>query len=1067
MRYSVLLVFSLICSLVSSQQNETIKLEFTKLNSTDRSISAPQTEKYIQLSKATFLPKDHWMVFNTAIGKNGLAGYNHQIKLYSPGTFQNRFSKLGYKGYLEANHRIVDFGSSTFKYNKTNGIHPFYGYKIAKSNEFVYGFYAYDLVEDKIRAISNFETSQRQILDYNASDNQLLLSLKEFYNSGYTEPQEFVLLKGNEITKIEGKYKFGKFSNDGDYLLLISDKNELLLKKLDSLKTILKEQLVDGEYYINSFGENEFSVGVDFYTIDFGKCNQESIIIFKNEKGEHQAQKTDCALITDIATKGEDKVSMISKGLGLFLENKVMPYELTEFPEQISYNSDGSRLILSFNNGKIEVFNPQTKTVLGAMQHPTPDSHVYYDAQGNYFSNVDPEDYLKAIKNDKSISFKTIENTYFRPEKILKIFGHPNPEYVALLERAMALKAKNKFEIANVESNESKQIPEDKKGDLYLLSVGVSEYEQSDYNLTFADKDALDMAKIYGKLSEDDLAEYKTKFYGNQFILHNTNDAIAELRKYSGKYNSLHELHPLTTDGNYWLEASNDSFLIWNFKSESIQPIAMPKDFSMGVYNFEPVLFANPDNDGFYLKTNNNEFFEYSFSKERFNKIEIPKSLADQDISTNDLVLLKNNRWAHFASNFDGSKNEILITFGEIDKEDVKYQAFNPNVYKLNPQDNSKVIDSADIYSTQIKALSTNGAHLVYGDLEGHLFYKDLRIENELPQKLNIENLESSDEVSISDDGQTLSVIRRNSKVSGFKIENYDRKGDLLDTSIIKENVVGFSNFDNNPKWISMTDALVKEEFINPDDLLEKAQPVSFTSVTVRHLVNEGATSKSIVKEIKEVFKNAKPEDQIVLFLAGHGVLDRELNYYYAAHDMDFNDVNSNGLGFRAIIESLNSSKANNKLLLMDTCHSGNTLDMESGQEISATGNNGIGQRGSKSRSTEDPKPEFKLSDIVSDVFEDFLSKSGITVISASSGEDVAYENKALGNGAFTSAYIGLLKTKLKAGGFVITKEELNNPITLTDTDITELLKRVNILTNGKQTPDLRELNSESTLKMW
>ena len=51
----------------------------------------------------------------------------------------------------------------------------------------------------------------------------------------------------------------------------------------------------------------------------------------------------------------------------------------------------------------------------------------------------------------------------------------------------------------------------------------------------------------------------------------------------------------------------------------------------------------------------------------------------------------------------------------------------------------------------------------------------------------------------------------------------------------------------------------------------------------------------------------------------------------------------------------------------------------------------------------------FKVSDVVSTLFEDFLSNSGITILSASSGEDVAYENKSIGNGAFTSAYINIL----------------------------------------------------------
>jgi hypothetical protein len=45
------------------------------------------------------------------------------------------------------------------------------------------------------------------------------------------------------------------------------------------------------------------------------------------------------------------------------------------------------------------------------------------------------------------------------------------------------------------------------------------------------------------------------------------------------------------------------------------------------------------------------------------------------------------------------------------------------------------------------------------------------------------------------------------------------------------------------------------------------------------------------------------------------------------------------------------------------------------------------------------------------------LSKLGLTILSASSGSNVAYEYKELSNGAFTSAYLKVLKSKLSEFG--------------------------------------------------
>lgn len=1016
-----------------------------------------------------YLPQDNWLIKGSGLSKNhsGFNSYKNQFKYYNAGTFNNRFGTLNYNDYLEIKHNVVDMSNQRNAINKETGLSAFYGYKKEK-DELVYGFFVYDIINDTVSKLITKEVKKRNIVDYNAKNKYLLLSAQQYYNAGYTAPQEFVVLQNNEVTQIEGRYKFGRFSNNGDYLLLISDKNELIVKHFKTNKTIFTKALIDGKYEIFIDGEQDFLVSNSFFEMSFERCNQNTVTISISDSQNVQDKTLDCFNIIDVASKAD--VSALSvENIGLIIGEKIYKFPRSEFPDKISLNDDGSQIMVSFNNGKIKVYKVEGLELVAEMVHPDKDSHVFVNRDNYYFSNVDPENYLVAAVSGKLAPINTLENQYFNPEKVLNTLGKPNEDYLKLLNKAISLRQENLYANSNVVLEEEEAFEINKtgeKGDLYVLSVGVSNYDQSDFNLTFADKDALDIAKIYGELSETELLAYKTKFYGHSFVLNNNSgDFVGALKKYTGIYFGVKDFYPLTIDGRYWLEASDNAFLLWNYKDKTIEPIKMPSGFKLGVYSFEPVIFVNPDNDGFYIKTEDDTFYSYSFSDKVFRKIDIAKPLKNAQFSSENLVMLNQKRWGYFSSQSDGFRNKIIVSIGKNNKDDVKRISFNPDAYIVNNGDGKAGIDSASVYHTQLKSISTNGVHLLYRDLNHQLYYKNLSLKNELPIKLSIEKLNTLDACSIANDGQTFSVVRKGGDTFKYKVETFNLEGTLLREQTFGKDVIGFSDYDNTVYSVSVKSPLVKEELFNTEDLLNSGKPISFNNRFVKYLVNDAATSATIEQEIIETFKNAKPQDQVVVFLAGHGVLDKDLNYYYAASDMDFDNVTRKGVAFSAIIESINTSKANSKLLLMDTCHAGNTLNIDEASQT-ATQEKSTDMRGSKSRNT-DPKSKFKLSDVVSTVFDDFMSKSGVTIISASSGEDVAYENKELGNGAFTSAYISFLKQGLLAGGFVMAEENLKNPVVLDDYAISEILKQVMLLTNGKQTSDLREINNAVGLKMW
>ena len=248
------------------------------------------------------------------------------------------------------------------------------------------------------------------------------------------------------------------------------------------------------------------------------------------------------------------------------------------------------------------------------------------------------------------------------------------------------------------------------------------------------------------------------------------------------------------------------------------------------------------------------------------------------------------------------------------------------------------------------------------------------------------------------------------------------------------------------------------------EDKIMEASPASFANTYVEYLVDGEATGEAVKDRLQRFLAKAKPQDQIIVFLAGHGVLDEKNSYYYAPHDMDFEQVAQNGVSFEGILAGMTASAATRKLLLMDTCHSGNTFDLASGADRQQ-GERAEGQRGSVATST--GASNVKVSEIISTLFDNFRSTNGITILSASSGEDVAYETRDLGNGAFTTALLNRLRHSLGGDLGLVNEERLALPVILTEDLIDKIQTEVMDLTQQKQVPDIREINSLSKIRIW
>jgi len=168
-------------------------------------------------------------------------------------------------------------------------------------------------------------------------------------------------------------------------------------------------------------------------------------------------------------------------------------------------------------------------------------------------------------------------------------------------------------------------------------------------------------------------------------------------------------------------------------------------------------------------------------------------------------------------------------------------------------------------------------------------------------------------------------------------------------------------------------------------DRLETGGSKLFAGIHRYEILNADATREKFSQTMEEVKTAAKPEDVVVVFMAGHGVTV-EKNYYFIPHELIYNsseDVVKNGIDQKTITEFLSTVAAQKTLLVLDTC--------ESGGIVLAMKTRGVDRR-------------FALEQLARSV--------GSFLISASSDTQAAMENSELKHGLLTQTLLNAMNGK-------------------------------------------------------
>ncbi len=219
-----------------------------------------------------------------------------------------------------------------------------------------------------------------------------------------------------------------------------------------------------------------------------------------------------------------------------------------------------------------------------------------------------------------------------------------------------------------------------------------------------------------------------------------------------------------------------------------------------------------------------------------------------------------------------------------------------------------------------------------------------------------------------------------------------------------------------------------------------------FNYIKIDTLFNWQANNSAVQKWLNDK-KQVSPNDYVIVFYSGHGLLNKNKELQLATSKTSF-DSSTNTIDFLSLLASTDVIPARQKLLLIDACHSG---DLDKSNLVAADTNSSISKNDTAAARVVSLKYKQKKEnafEAMQKLFSFSEKGNGTVVFSASGGMQYAYEGASIQNGYFTYALIeALLYNKATEG---------QQGMLWLNQLIKYATKRVIEISGGKQTPNLR-----------
>lgn len=224
----------------------------------------------------------------------------------------------------------------------------------------------------------------------------------------------------------------------------------------------------------------------------------------------------------------------------------------------------------------------------------------------------------------------------------------------------------------------------------------------------------------------------------------------------------------------------------------------------------------------------------------------------------------------------------------------------------------------------------------------------------------------------------------------------------------------------------------------------------AFDEIIALEPITDSAATRDGILKLKEALSHATVDDTVIVFFAGHGILDSRLNFFFAPFDMNFAEPSQKGISIAEMEEILSTSHSRQRLLMIDACHSG---ELDSANIKTKSKSDVPAPKGARGFELEANPAEANAFDLVRSLFMDVRENTGTNIISASRGTEAAYESGTVANGYFTRAVLdGLHDRKADA--------DQDGRVSISEL-AAWVADEVQQLSHGRQTPNLRQENFE------
>ncbi|MBD0403718.1 caspase family protein [Flammeovirga sp. EKP202] len=260
---------------------------------------------------------------------------------------------------------------------------------------------------------------------------------------------------------------------------------------------------------------------------------------------------------------------------------------------------------------------------------------------------------------------------------------------------------------------------------------------------------------------------------------------------------------------------------------------------------------------------------------------------------------------------------------------------------------------------------------------------------------------------------------------------------------------IGISNYVDQTMNLKYADKDAKDIV---DDLSKKSD-VKLVPIL---LTNEQVTKENILA-LKAQLLNTTVDDKVMIYYAGHGILDTDYNYYLSTYSLDFTHPQNDGLRYEDLVDLLDGIPSRKKVIIIDACHSGE-LD-KSAEKLVAQNDVKVVSTYSRGLVPKLPLPTTSSFNFMQSLFVDLRRGTGATIISSAGGDELASEGGIYNNGLFTYYLRKSINEEVA---------DSNSDYKVTLDEILEYVsKQVTVQSKGRQAPNARRWNKEGNFVLW